>query len=301
MSRGGEPTGSRGRSRRSTIMGIALLIALVLIVIAVVWGIQRWTEEDLDGPAVVAPTETPAEVAAVTPADTAGQAIGEVLADPEDQTGETIFVNGVVVEVVSSTAYIIGEVDPEVQGDERLLVIGPPPPITSGEIDDELDYPQDTIEVSGTLHEYDEGDITDHVDASEIGDVAGQYYLVAEGAAVTVAPPGPGEIVEVDQLTENHEDYLGDIVRVTGTIAEVMSGDVFTLEGGLLVIEATGRIRESALVEGGEIRVGGPVRSIGDNLEDEYGVSFEGAEQRAEGDSILVATSIHILPAQNAN
>jgi hypothetical protein len=45
-------------------MGIALLIALVLIVIAVVWGVQRWDDEELDGPSV----STAPDVAWLTPA-----------------------------------------------------------------------------------------------------------------------------------------------------------------------------------------------------------------------------------------
>lgn len=51
MSTGDNP-GSERRSRRSTRMGIALIIALALIVIAIVWGIQRWDDEDMDGPSV---------------------------------------------------------------------------------------------------------------------------------------------------------------------------------------------------------------------------------------------------------
>lgn len=69
MSGDREPAGPTRRSRRSTRLGIALLVALAVIVIAVVWGIQRWGEEDLDGPAVVAPVETLAEVATGTQAD----------------------------------------------------------------------------------------------------------------------------------------------------------------------------------------------------------------------------------------
>jgi hypothetical protein len=51
MSTGDNPQSER-RSRRSTRMGIILLIALVVIVIAVVWGVQRWDDEDMDGPSV---------------------------------------------------------------------------------------------------------------------------------------------------------------------------------------------------------------------------------------------------------
>jgi hypothetical protein len=60
----GESPGSGRRSRRSTRMGIALLVALALIVIAVVWGIQRWNDEEMDGPAVW----TAPDIATMTPA-----------------------------------------------------------------------------------------------------------------------------------------------------------------------------------------------------------------------------------------
>ena len=45
-------TGDTRRKKRSTRMGILLIVALVIIVIAVVWGVQRWSDDDMQGPSV---------------------------------------------------------------------------------------------------------------------------------------------------------------------------------------------------------------------------------------------------------
>ena len=44
------------RERRlSTRLGIALLIALAIMVVAIVWGVERWSESDMEGPSVHTP------------------------------------------------------------------------------------------------------------------------------------------------------------------------------------------------------------------------------------------------------
>jgi hypothetical protein len=49
------PPGDNRRKRRSTRMGILLIVALVIIVIAVVWGVQSWSDDDMQGPSVSEP------------------------------------------------------------------------------------------------------------------------------------------------------------------------------------------------------------------------------------------------------
>ena len=44
-------SGSERREKRSTRLGIALLIAIAVLIIAVVWGVQNW-DDDSDGPSV---------------------------------------------------------------------------------------------------------------------------------------------------------------------------------------------------------------------------------------------------------
>jgi hypothetical protein len=51
-----ENTGDQTRKKRSTRMGIMLIIGLVILGIAIVWGVQRWSDEDMQGPAVSVPS-----------------------------------------------------------------------------------------------------------------------------------------------------------------------------------------------------------------------------------------------------
>jgi hypothetical protein len=48
-------TGDKKRKKRSTRMGIMMIVALIIIGIAVVWGVQRWSEDDMQGPSVSEP------------------------------------------------------------------------------------------------------------------------------------------------------------------------------------------------------------------------------------------------------
>jgi len=46
MATNGERGGSERRSRRSTRIGIIVLIALVILAVAIVWGVQNWSDDD---------------------------------------------------------------------------------------------------------------------------------------------------------------------------------------------------------------------------------------------------------------
>lgn len=51
------PNRSEKRAKRSTRIGIAVIIGLAILTLAIVWGVERWDENGGTGPLVYAPIE----------------------------------------------------------------------------------------------------------------------------------------------------------------------------------------------------------------------------------------------------
>jgi hypothetical protein len=276
----------RSTNNRNTLIGgILALLILVGVALLVLWLLDERREE---GQGIV-PGDQP-------------NTVSEVLANPAVFYGENVIVSGSVVEIVGPMAFVI--TDPQWAGGEaELLVIAPPPPaIAQGTLEEDL-YAEDVVQVTGVLHQYEPATIQQEIGADAplqgLEEYQGRPVLVGEISALTPRMvTGEGGQVSVDDVLSNPSDYYDDRVTVSSGVSEVISEQAFVLEGGLLVIDASGELAETALQGAQDVQVSGLVREMQNTgvIAAEYGIELDhGQLAEYQGQPVLIGEVITIV------
>jgi hypothetical protein len=279
------PRPRSSNSRNTLIGGIIALLVLIGVALLVLWVLDERREE---GQGIVG-GEHP-------------QTVSEVLANPAVFYGENVIVSGSVQEIVSPMAFVI--TDPQwAEGEAELLVIAPPPPaVAEGTLHEDL-YAEDVVQVTGVLQQYESATIQEQLGADAqlqgLEAYEGRPVLVGEISGLTPRMvTGEGGQASVDDVLSNPADYIDERVTISSSISDVLSEQVFVLEGGLLVIDASGELAETALQAAQDIQVSGLVREMQDpgTVAADYGIDLD-ANQVAgyEGQPVLIGESITIV------
>lgn len=222
------------------LLGIALIVGIVLLVLL-------WRDDEV----TTAPENT---------------TVGAVTQNPQEFMGQQVIVSGEISEILTPLAYVIG--GEAFVGGGELLVVGPPPAAGSTALieEDEV-YPQDIIQVSGEIREFNRAELEEEWGADFPEEVftgrEGEPVLIGETITLTQrVQAAETDLADVSDILDNPEEFHGEVVSVEGEITDVFSERVFVLEDGLIVIDETGVVAETALLEGGRVEVTGEVREF---------------------------------------
>jgi hypothetical protein len=270
-----ERTGTDGtqRARAGATLPIAIGMLGLFLVVGVVLVILLWQDDEVT----------------TTPVNTT---VGEVHQDPQAFMNERVIVSGEVSEILTPFAYVIG--GEAFVGGGELLVVGPPPAVATGDLVDDEIYPQDIIQVSGEIREFDRAELEEEWDAEFPEEIfigrEGQPVLVGETITLTQrVQTAEVDIVDVGEILDEPDDYIGEAVRVDAEVTEVFTQRIFIMGDGLIVIDETGVVAETALAEGGRVEVAGEVREFDQDV-------FLGEDLSAyEGNPVLHAEFIQIF------
>lgn len=178
-----------------------------------------------------------------------------------------------------------------------MLVVGAPP--AAGEVatvGDEV-FPQDIVQVSGEVREFNRAELEEEW-GTEFPPEAfegreGQPVLVGEVFSITQrVQDADADFVDVGDILDDPDEYTGEIVSVADDITSVSSERVFIIGDGLIVIDTTDVVAETALVEGANIEVSGEIGTF-----DEADFGDDDLSQY-EGNPVLHAEIIQVLDAE---
>ncbi|MDY6785823.1 MAG: hypothetical protein SW833_25290 [Cyanobacteriota bacterium] len=225
------------------------------------------------------------------PAETDGNAtVEDVAEDTEELFGQEVTVRGEPTEILDDVSFTISDGD-FFDGDEILIVNKSGEPFVLPEGDDV------EIQVTGEVRQFSAFDFQEEfeLDWTPGDDYGERPTIVAESIALA---PAPG------QVTDNPEEYYGQIVAVEGEVEEVVDATTFTLEeeqvvGGedLTVINLTEPTQ--GIVEENQIVVTGEVRSfVLTEIERDYELTWdldlkEKLEAEYSDKPVLIATGIY--------
>jgi len=219
--------------------------------------------------------------------------VGSIAQDPQSWVGERVIVSGEVSQILTPNAYVLG--GEQFVGGGELLVIGAPP--VAGNVptvEDEV-YPQDIVQVSGEVREFNRAELEEEWGADFPAEAfegrEGQPVLVGEVFSVIQrVQDADAEMVDVADILDDPNEYAGERVSVADQISAVYSERVFILGDGLIVIDTTDVVAETALVEGANIEVAGDIGEFDQADLDEDLSQYE-------GNPVLHAELIQILDA----
>lgn len=282
------PRRSWGSNRGSLVGGIIALLVIIGVALLILWILDNRREE---GEGILGGSQP--------------QTVSELTANPSSFYGEDVIVSGEVSEILNPFAFVI--TDPVVRnGQTQLLVIAPAPPASAEGAVDETLSAQDVVQVAGVLHEYEPGLIerelgatSAELDLQSLEGFEGQSVLIGEISSLTPAvTSGDGEQASVDEIMSNPSDYYDDQVIVSAEVADVISDQAFVLEGGLLVVDATGQLTEQAFEATTEIQVSGVVRELNDpaTVAEEHDITLDASEvEQYQGGPVLIGEVITII------
>lgn len=220
--------------------------------------------------------------------------VGAIMEEPESFIGENVTVSGEVSQVLTPFSYIIG--GEQFVGGSELLIIGPPPAVSSTPIADQEVYPQDVVQISGEVREFDRAAFEQELNVDLPADVFDQYagepVVVGGTTAITSrVRVAEAEVVDVGEILESADEFTGEEVTVTDEITTVINEQTFVLGDGLIVINQTEAVAGTAFVEGGNVQASGEVQPF-----DSADIDAESLSQ-FEGNPVLIANIIQILDA----
>lgn len=261
-------------ARPGAITPVALGIIGILLVIAVVLAVLLWQNDDLG--------------IAENPDQTT---VGEIHESPDEWIGEQVIVSGEVSQVLTPMAYVLGG-EQFADGGE-LLVIGAPP--AAGEVstvENEV-FPQDIIQVSGEVVEFNRAEMEEEYGvefpAEAFEGREGEPALVGETMGITQRVRGvDADIVDTGTILDDPDEYVGESAAISDTITEVLSERVFIVGDGLIVIDTTEVVAETALVEGGTVEASGEIREFDE-------ADFEEDVSEYEGNPVMHAEIIQVI------
>lgn len=276
-----ERTGLHGERRGSPGMSpmVALGIIGVLAAITLILAFLLWRDDDAEL------TEGRQDTTVAT-----------IAQDPESWIGEQVSVSGEVSEVLTPFAFVLG--GEQFVGGDELLVIGPPPAVgTPDEVDQEA-YPQDIVQVAGEIREFNRTELEEEwnvelpEEAFEGRDT--RVVLVGETVGLTQRVRAvEADAADVSEILDEPDAYHGETVTVSDSITSASSERVFVLGDGLIVVDMTERIAETALEDGVRIEATGVIHTFEDSdLGDEDVAGYE-------GNPVLHAGHIQVLDEQS--
>lgn len=261
-------------ARPGALTPVALGIIAILLIIAVVLAVLLWQDDDLglgEGPDQTT--------------------VGEIHENSDEWIGEQVIVSGEVSQVLTPFAYVIGG-EQFVDGGELLVIGAPPAAGEIGTVDEEV-FPQDIVQVSGEVVEFNRAEMEEEYEiefpAEAFEGREGEPALIGEAVGITQRiRDADAEIVETDTVLDDPDEYVGETVSVSGTITDVLSERVFVVGDGLVVIDTTGVVAETALVEGGRIEASGEISEFDE-------AEFEEDVSEYEGNPVMHAEIIQII------
>lgn len=261
--------------RGNSVLPIALGGLVLVLVVALVLALLLWRDDD----AVTGSQNT---------------TVGAIMEEPESFIGENVTVSGEVSQVLTPFSYIIG--GEQFVGGSELLIIGPPPAVSSTPIADQEVYPQDVVQISGEVREFDRAAFEQELNVDLPADVFDQYagepVVVGGTTAITSrVRVAEAEVVDVGEILESADEFTGEEVTVTDEITTVINEQTFVLGDGLIVINQTEVVAGTAFVEGGNVQASGEVQPF-----DSADIDAESLSQ-FEGNPVLIANIIQILDA----
>jgi hypothetical protein len=192
-----------------------------------------------------------------------------IAANPEQYYGESnLRISGEVYRIIGPFAYTLG--GPEFE-DVELLVVGPPPPITTGRTDDMPLLEGDIVQIAGELQEFDRQALEDELNAELSDEIeaefAGEPVLVAHSTALWPRfPVEQGVPTSIESLIADQGAWDDDPVTVEGEVTSILGENLFVLtgeEGGeVIIVDATGGVAPEAVVEASMLQVTGPMLSF---------------------------------------
>lgn len=266
------------RSGPAAAVPIALAGLAIIAVVAAVLLFLLWRDDD--------------DTLTTTRQDTTVSAIAE---DPQFFVGERVTVSGEVSEILTPFSYVIG--GEQFVGGDELLVVGPPPAATTDEAQDRQVYPRDIVQITGEVREFDRAELEEEWQTEFPEDVfqdyEGDVVLVGESIGLTQRVQEAGaDIVDTDEILEDPEGYYGERVSVTDEVTTVYSERVFVVGDGLIVIDETGVLAETALEEGLSVEAAGEVVQFDE-------ADFGGADvTEHEGNPVMQAEFIQIFDSE---
>lgn len=272
----------RGGSLLWGLIGVLILIGLVLLVFSLL---------DLSGGESDVPSEQ------------FGIGVGEAVENPNEYQDESVTVSGEVNQVLDPFAYTIG--GEEFADGHELLIIGPPPPVTDdGTAEPETSVqPEDIVQVSGNLRQTDVAEIEQDMEIEISADIPqelqDQPILVAQGSVVTARQqPAQGDVVEVEELIENQDEYIGDAATIEGEVTDSFEQAAVEVDGELLVIDTTETLTEQALEEAESVQAAGEIIAYDQEaIQDEVDLDIDGSDlDRFEGQPVMLADALQLLP-----
>ena len=263
-------------------MPIALVFIGVLLVVTAVLAVLLWNDDDQ------ALGDAPEQAT-----------VAEVAENPQEYIGELVTVSGEVSEILTPFSYVLG--GEQFVGGEELLVVGPPPAATTEDAGIERDievYPQDIVQITGEVREFDRAELEEEWEADfppeAFDEYEGEAVLIGDLVSLTQRiRPAEADLVDAEEIMEDPESYYGEQAVVTEDVTAVYSERVFSVEDGLIVIDETGELAETALEEGVNVEVSGEIVPF-----DEADVS--GADLGdLEGNPVMRAEFIQILESDS--
>lgn len=261
---------------------VALALAGIFAIVAIILGVLLWRDDDqaIDD----APQQT---------------TVADIAQDPQSYVGERVTVSGEVSEILTPFAYVLG--GEQFVGGDELLVVGPPPAVTTGEAGDEATtevYAQDIVQISGEVREFNRAELEEEWNAEFPPEAfegrEGSVVLVGEAVSLTQRVRQPeADMVDAGEILDDPDSYYGEQTSVSDEVATVYSERVFSVGDGLIVIDETGVLAETALEEGVNVEVGGEIVQF-----DQADVGGEDLGD-LEGNPVMRAEFIQILDADS--
>lgn len=234
------PGGAQGAT-----MPIAIGAIVLLLVVAGVLAFLLWQDDEED---VFAPQQE--------------TTVGAISQDPQSFIGERVTVSGEVSEVITPFSWVLG--GEQFVGGAELLVIGPPPAVGVTDVEEQEVYPQDIVQVSGEVREFNRAELEEEWGAEFPAEAfegrEGEAVLVGESVSLTPrVRDADADMVDIADILDDPGSYQGELINVSDTISEAISGSVFVLGDGLVVVDTTGMLAETALEEGVQIEATGEI------------------------------------------
>ncbi|MGB3693608.1 MAG: hypothetical protein WA999_12845 [Spirulinaceae cyanobacterium] len=233
-------------------------------------------------PAACTDTET-VEEAEIEEQEEENVTAEDVTENTGDLIGQTVTVRS-DVEAVGEQSFLMS--DEKLFSGETILVIN-----ATGEI---FTVPTDgtEVQVTGEVREFILADIEEEFADFEWNP---EVYEDYEKKAVIIAE-SLAEAPDTDELTDNPEEYYGEVVAVQGDVEEVLSDNTFVTDDGLLVVVLE---TEGVLTEGEEVAMTGELKEfVVADIEKDYDLTWdldvkEKIEAEYETKPVLVAQKVY--------
>jgi uncharacterized protein YdeI (BOF family) len=237
-------------------------------------------------------TETPTTETPIGQQDQLDVQAGDITGNVEEYVGQTVSVRGDAVEAVGESSFLLR--DDQLFGGDEIIVVnatGTPFVIPDGE-------PTDQVQVTGEVRELIVADLEREygldLDPTLYAEYENRPGIIAQSIAYAPDP---------EEVSANPEQYYNQNIAVSGTVAEQLAPDAFTIQdqslfGGenVLVVGAT---PTTALQGNEEVVVTGVLRPyVAADFERDYDLTWDlDVQQQIEAEyserPVLVAEEVY--------